>query len=239
MRVLILAAGFGTRLKTYGETLPKGLIPVGSTTLLGKVIHELDGHEIAIVTNAKFFDVYSRWLQQNEYNSKVVLLNDSATEPESRLGAIGDIIFGLDTLSWWDEPVLIVPSDTYYEFSIAAFISFANEKQSFATVVRRMSVEQIAGRLGCASVVDEQITRFEEKPDHPASDLAAIPFYFYSKQALTLIPEYAQSGGNMDAPGNIIPWFLSKHIPVFAYVTEEKTLDVGTVEDVQKLAAGL
>jgi NDP-sugar pyrophosphorylase family protein len=237
MHVLILAAGFGTRLKAYGQALPKGLIPVGSTTLLGKVTRELDGHQIAIVTNGRFFSVYQEWIKENNLTPKVTLISDEAVDPESRLGAIGDIVFGLESLSWSDADLLVVPSDTYYEFSIQDFIAFATAKQGFTTVVRRMDVDQIAGRLGCAIVADERITDFVEKPTVPPSDLAAIPFYYYPKDILSLIPEYVKSGGNMDAPGNIIPWLLSKYIPVYAYVTEGKTLDVGTVEDVTTLAA--
>ena len=66
-QVVILAAGFGTRLGEYGEHLPKGLIPAGNTTLLGHVLAELSKTgitDVTLVTNAKYATVYELYLDQ-------------------------------------------------------------------------------------------------------------------------------------------------------------------------------
>ncbi|MEP7167233.1 MAG: sugar phosphate nucleotidyltransferase [Candidatus Woesebacteria bacterium] len=233
MQALILAAGFGTRLKEFGETLPKGLIPTGNSTLLGKVMSELQNIPVTLITNAKFYPQYAEWIDKE--SKALVLVNDKATDPDNRLGALGDLLFALESTIGWNDDLLVIPSDTYYEFSIQDFIAFAQAKNSFATVVRKMDTTLIAGRLGCAVVEGEYITSFVEKPQIPPSDLAAIPFYYYPKAVLARLPEYKQEGGNMDAPGSIIPWFLSKQIPVVAYLTQGQTLDVGTMSDVERL----
>ncbi len=235
MHVLILAAGFGTRLKKYGENIPKGLIPMEKETLFGKIADELSSHSLTAVTNDRFFPAYTQWL--TDHGKEITLLNDGARDPDHRLGALGDILFAVHKNHWENDDLLVIPSDTYYEFSIEAFIKFAQEKGSFATVVRKMSADQIANRLGCAVVENDRITDFVEKPSVPPSDYAAIPFYYYPKQTLALLSDYKGSGGNMDAPGSIIPWLLTKGVSVYAFVTEGETLDVGTTADVEKLAA--
>ncbi len=240
MNILLLAAGFGTRLKEFGKTTPKGLIAQGAKTLLGHVVDDVcdfsQKSPIALVTNDIFFEKYSTWVQKNYAEKEIHILNDGAREPDKRLGALGDIVFSLDTLSWWNDDLLILPSDTYYQFSLEQFVEFAKKNSGFATVVRDMHDKQIiAGRLGCAIIKNDQIVEFVEKPVEPPSTLAAIPFYYYPKEVLAMFSAYQKEGGNMDAPGSIIPWFLKKNIPVFAFVTEGKTLDVGTTDDINKL----
>ncbi len=241
MNALLLAAGFGTRLGEFGQTIPKGLIVSRNTTLIERVIRDVQGipdlvSKRAVVSNERFAKLYSQWLQEHGYTDSFRFLSDGTTEPEKRKGALGDILFCLEELSWWDEDLLVLSTDTYYEFSMKEFAQFAKEKGSFATVVRDMgTIEQIRNRLGCAVLEGDRIASFVEKPANPPSTYAAIPFYYYSKQALQALRSYAVSGGNLDAPGNIIPWFIQQEIPVFAFKTEGTTIDVGTLADVETL----
>ncbi len=238
MRILILAAGFGTRLQSYGETTPKGLVPTSSGALMNKVIDEcsLLSSPLALVTNDRFYKTYADWFAQNYPKLSLELINDGAGEPDSRLGAIGDISYVLEDLQWHDDDLLVVPSDTFFEFSLSDFVTFAQQKRAFATVIRDLHDKAlIANRLGCATVENGQIVSFLEKPEDPPTTLAAIPFYYYPKSVLALLPAYRQSGGNMDAPGSIIPWLLTRGQDVRAFVIDSPTLDVGTVDDVSQV----
>lgn len=236
MNILLLAAGFGTRLKEYGETTPKGLVSTASGTLMDHVLHECAqlSAPIALVTNGRFFSTYSEWLTKNYASLHVNVINDEAMTPETRLGALGDIAFSINQLGWEDEDLLVLPTDTFFSFSLEDFVRFATDENLFATVIRDMGDKNlIANRLGCATVRDERIIAFVEKPADPPTSLAAIPFYYYPRKVLALIAEYRESGGNMDAPGSIIPWLLSKQLPVAAYQIESTTLDVGTPMDIE------
>lgn len=240
MHVLFLAAGFGTRLKEFGETTPKGLIPSGKSTLLGTALADIctlrsDFRDLALVTNGKFSKVYGEWLETQNCGGDVALINDGSTKPEERLGAIGDILLVVGEKNWWDEDLLVIPSDTFYSFHMKDFLEFAKRHGGFATIFKDTPKEVIAGRLGCAVVEDDRVVSFVEKPIEPPSTFAAIPFYYYPSAVLKLLPEYKSSGGNMDAPGNIIPWLLSRQVPVYGYITRGETLDVGTMEDLKKI----
>lgn len=239
MNILLLAGGFGTRLKAYGEKTPKGLIPRGKSTLVGDLIDEVIAlrSATALVTNARFASTYRKWLEANELSSQIQLLSNQAKNPDERLGALGDIVFALEHFNWWGDDLLVLSTDTYHEFSMRDFVEFSQEKASFSTVVRKLSKEVIAGRLGCAVMNDDRIIEFIEKPEKPTSVFAAIPFYYYTKKTLSLLPDYKKDGGNMDAPGSIIPWFISRGVDVFGYITDGETLDVGTTEDVKALGA--
>lgn len=239
IRVLILAAGFGTRLKEIGINLPKGLIPYKTTTILGRVISELNKissiYETALISNSHFFSLFEKFFSNNFPEFKLTLVNNKIETADKRLGAIGDLIFALDQLNWWDKDLLVLPSDTYFDFSFEELLAFYKQKKNFVTVLRKMDKKDIANRLGCALVKNNQVIEFVEKPEQPKSEYAAIPFYIYPKKILALLKEYKKEGNNLDAPGSIVGWLIKKKVSVWAFITNTKTLDVGTKTEIDIL----
>ncbi len=238
MHILYLAAGFGTRLLEYGQTMPKGLIPFGNTTLLDRLVQDTQrlGASATLCTNERFFSLYTEWRDTVSAYKTIDVVSDGAKEPAQHLGALGDIAYIFEQKKLWGEDVLVLSTDTYYQFAMSDFVAFAQEKRAFATVVRDMgTTEPIRGRLGCATMTGEMITAFVEKPQEPSSTFAAIPFYWYAKEMHEDFARYKQEREDMDAPGRIIPWLLSQGRNVFGYVTKDQTLDVGTITDVEQL----
>lgn len=237
IKALCIAGGFGTRLEAAGLEIPKGLIESGDTTILGRMLADIKGcngiESLAMVTNAKFYQVYKDWLERNGYLGKLTLLNNGVMDSEARLGAIGDIIYALNNLEWWkNTDLLVMPSDTLYKFKIQEFMDFAKDKKGLVTVVNELSKEVIANRLGCAGIDGNRIVNFEEKPADPKYSYAIVPFYFYSENVLNNLIKYKEDGGKLDAPSSIISWFVTNHIPVYAFKVKSETLDVGMPVDI-------
>ncbi|MBI3619743.1 NTP transferase domain-containing protein [Candidatus Roizmanbacteria bacterium] len=240
MNALILAGGFGTRLGVSGKTTPKGLLTHGKTALLEYILEELKRtnsiRKIALVTNARFYSVYKKWLQLFYPSLDVNVVNDGVSQPDKRKGALGDFVFSTTRLRWQGSDLLVTPSDTYFQFSFQKLIFFYEKRKAFTTVVRRFNdVSEIENRLGCAVVKHDNIVEFIEKPKKAISHYAAIPFYIYPTNFVNRVKEYQKTGGNMDTPGSVIPWLLQKNIQVFAFQTTSTTLDVGTETDIRKL----
>ena len=81
---------------------------------------------------------------------------------------------------------------------------------------------------------------FKEKPKEPRTRYAVPPFYIYQKSTLRLIGQYLDEGNNPDAPGNFIPWLITKK-DVYAFKFKGMRFDIGTVESydrVRKLYKG-
>jgi glucose-1-phosphate thymidylyltransferase len=74
-----------------------------------------------------------------------------------------------------------------------------------------------------------KVVSFEEKPQHPKSNLAVPAVYAYRADTLPLIGQYLAEGNIPDAPGNFIPWLI-KHKPVYAYRFSGRFYDIGTLE---------
>lgn len=237
MKGIILAAGYGTRLKEYGEAVPKGLIPHNNSFLVSHVLQEFIScgiQSMTMITNDKYLKTYQSFLSTTPYQVKII--SDGTDKAENRLGGLGDLLYVTQQPGWVHENCLVAPSDTYFEFSFTDFLGFTSlHPDGFCTVVRQLPIAEIAGRLGCVTIEADRIISFIEKPPHPVSPYAAIPFYYYPAQIMSLLSVYQQEGNSMDAPGSFIPWLLSRQLPVFAYQVSSRTLDVGTMSDVSTL----
>lgn len=242
MKAIILAAGFGTRLGDFGIQTPKGLIAnKNSVPLLAKLLEDLqkipefqNGQNTTLTTNARDYQRYVDWLEKNDFN--ISLLNNGVDRVEKSKGALYDLFFTIEQKNYWTESILVLPSDTYYEFSLREFVNFAKEKNGLVITVNDVNNKNlIQNRLGCAVLKNDRVIDFEEKPKTAKSSLAAVPFYYYPVNLLRELKRYITQTKFGDSPGSVIPWFLQENIPVYAYQTKGTYIDVGTLNEVEKL----
>ncbi len=96
MKVLILAAGYGTRLYSLVKDKPKALLEIKQKPLINYILDRivnLEGlNEVVLVTNNKFYTHFQEWVgQQEKFPHKITIVNDQTETTEDRLGSIGDI----------------------------------------------------------------------------------------------------------------------------------------------------
>lgn len=250
--VLFLAAGFGTRM----GNAPKGLIHYKDSTILEELIKHLGDKSIfgmtgfTLMTNALFASEYMKILDKYSRQFNFHFLNNGVltAEEQKQRGALLDLDSALQASYLRGKPTLVLSVDTVFEdpqFFQRFLEIIAKHPNDFVTVMRRFdSPQHVAGRLGCAVLSGDKVTSFVEKPKNPPATkdvsgefwLGAVPFYYYSPQAIKLLHEYViDPTTNHDAPGNIIPFLLKRGFPVYASVTTGMTLDVGTKEDADRL----
>ena len=131
MKVLILAAGYGTRLYALGKNTPKALLKINKRPLLNYIldrIKDIDGlNEVVVVTNDKFYSIFQEWAKkQTAFPRDIRIVNDGTKTPEDRLGSIGDIQFALDQVEMNDD-VLVVGGDNLFDYNIHDYIEFSRE----------------------------------------------------------------------------------------------------------------
>src|SRR5437868_13328076 len=97
MNVLILAAGYATRLYPLTLNKAKPLLQVAGKPMIAWVVDNLRGVDIAtifVVTNAKFAADFEAWAKSYTERNPAVrfkIINDGSTGDDNKLGAIGDI----------------------------------------------------------------------------------------------------------------------------------------------------
>lgn len=231
MKAIILAAGFSTRLYPLTRSFPKGLLPIWGKQIASFMAEGVAARpeisDIYLITSSCFTAQYREWLARN-WDGRIKLIENGVSCLEKKLGAVGDLLYALDREKI-DDDILVAPSDTLASLDIGSFLAFFRARGSVTTAVYRTDdLSKIAGRLGCAVLDGDRITRFVEKPAQPPSPYMAVPYYAFPKATLPLIRQYAKEGNALDSPGSIIAWMTQK-VPVYAYEVKGYYWDVGTV----------
>ena len=236
MKCLILAAGYATRLYPLTENFPKPLLKVKEKPILDWLIDDIDKtgkvDEYVIISNEKFYNHFKEYAKTK--SQKITVLNDKTTSNETRLGAVKDIQFAIETLNI-NEEVLVIAGDNLLDFSLAEFIDYSLSKNT--SCIMRYYEENVEKLKKCGvAEIDEndRVVKLIEKPSEPKSNWACPPFYYYTKETLALIKKGIESGCGVDAPGSFIAWLCSQTI-VHAFKMPGKRYDIGNLESYQKV----
>jgi len=243
VKCLILAAGYATRLYPLTENFPKPLLPVGEKTILDWLVDDIDTagvvSEYVVISNHKYAHHFDAWAKTKA--QKVTVLDDGTDSNETRLGAVRDIQFAIDTLKI-DDDLLVIAGDNVLDFSLTAFLRYALAKGT-SCVMRyyEPSAEKLK-KCGVALVDEEDLVlSLEEKPAEPKSNWCTPPFYYYTRSDAALVAEGIRQGCGVDAPGSFIAW-LCGETPVHSMEMPGSRYDIGNLqsyEAVQKTYRGI
>ena len=226
MNVLILAAGYATRLRPLTDSTPKMLLPLAERPMLDYLldrIREVDEiDEIHLVTNARFAPAFRDWAPGD-----VTVHDDGTTSNEDRLGAIGDIAFAIERGGLAGRDLFVVAGDNLIGYSLPDFVDFWRAKGGSALALHEVSDSELLTNYGVVELDDDdRVVGFEEKPAEPRSNLAATAAYLYRGEDLALLPRYLEEGNPPDAPGNFVAWLFTR-APVYGYRAAGEWHDIG------------
>ena len=132
--------------------------------------------------------------------------------------------------SYNPEYVLILSGDHIYKMDYEVMLDFHKANNAEVTIaVMPVPIEE-ASRFGIM-IADEnhRITEFEEKPEHPRSNLASMGIYIFNwktlKEALIAMADQPA----LDFGKHVIPYCHEKGAPLYAYEFTGYWKDVGTL----------
>ena len=240
MKVLILAAGYATRLHPLTLTRAKPLLPVAGKPMIDYVLDNLAPmggiDRVYIVTNAKFAEQFQKWADDYRANKSKLdftIVNDGSTDDTNKLGAIGDLNLVIQREKI-DDDLIVVAGDNLFSEKLTAFGDFCRQKQEPVLAVYDVgSLEDIKKYNSITFDASGKITFFEEKPKQPTSTVTGIALYYYPKKTLPLIQQYIAEGNNPDQPGRLIQWLYTR-TPVYVWTVPGTWYDIGSKETLEE-----
>ena len=238
MKCLILAAGYATRLYPLTENFPKPLLTVGEKTILDHLVDDIDlsGEidEYVVISNHKYACHFEDWAKTK--TQKITVVDDGTDTNETRLGAVKDIQFAIDSLAI-DSDMLVIAGDNVLDFSLTKFISYAKKKNT--SCIMRYFEPEHKKLIKCGVVTtdeNDKVLRMTEKSPTPETNWCCPPFYYYTKEDAGLIETGINEGCGTDAPGSYIAWLCGK-TDVHAMEMPGSRYDIGNLESYEKVKA--
>lgn len=233
MKTIVIAAGYATRLGELTKNFPKPLLKIGEKTILGRLLDDIDPiadiDEHIVITNHRFAPIFEQWSQEQKYNKPIRIVDDGTSTNETRLGAVGDLLFAMKELAL-DDDLLVVAADNLLFFHFQSFVDFAKEKGTSCIMYHEQPSLEKLQRTGVV-VLDEnnRVLEMAEKPQQPKTNHAVPPFYIYLRKDFDLIRHCLENGCGNDAPGNLAH-YLVDHTQMHAWPMDGGRFDIGSLD---------
>lgn len=148
-KALILAAGFGTRLKPLTDNLPKALIPYKGRPMIENVISKLTSYGIneIVINTHHHADRMEDYFSSRSGNEKITLIH------EAEILGTGGALKNAERELIGSENFLVYNTDVDCEVNLEEFIKFHQENAGIATLcvqereTSRYLICDIAGKL--------------------------------------------------------------------------------------------
>lgn len=135
--------------------------------------------------------------------------------------------------SYAPEYVLILSGDHIYKMDYDKMLDAHKEHQADATIAVIQVPIKEASRFGIMNTDETgRIVEFEEKPEHPKSNLASMGIYIFNWKLLRrmLTADMKNPDSSHDFGKDIIPQLLADGKTLFAYQFKGYWKDVGTID---------
>ncbi len=227
MRAIIMAGGFGTRLRPLTINIPKPMVPIANVPIMEHVVTLLRKHGITEMTALLYFQpeiICDYFKDGSAFGVKI-----DYVKPDDDYGTAGAVRYALDNVS---EPALVISGDLITDFDLSEAIKWHTEKKSQATIL----LTRMENPLAYGIVITDQegrIVRFLEKPSwgEAFSDTINTGIYILERDAVKLIPPKT----NFDFSQNLYPLMLSKRMGLFGKVMTGYWKDIGNVDEYQRV----
>jgi mannose-1-phosphate guanylyltransferase / phosphomannomutase len=225
MKAVIMAGGFGTRLRPLTSNLPKPMVPVANKPMMEHIVSLLKKHGITDVMCALFYqpEIVSSYFGDGSQFG----MNMHYRKAEADYGTAGSVRNVKDFL---DERFIVISGDVLTDFDLTAAIKFHEKKKAKATLLLTHHPNPL--QFGVVMTDDDgKITRFLEKPSwgEVFSDTINTGIYIIEPEVLDLIPEKQE----FDFSKNLFPLLLDHHSELYGCISNGYWKDIGSLHEYQ------
>lgn len=223
MKAVIMAGGFGTRMRPLTINLPKPMVPMCNRPMMEVIIDLLKRHGFTDLISVVFFQPET--ITEYFRDGKDFGVKMKYRSAESDLGTAGSVKNAAEIIG--RERVLIISGDVLTDFDLTAALKFHQERKSVATMI----LTRVENPLAFGVVITDaegRIQRFLEKPTwgEVFSDTINTGIYILEPEVLDLIPK----GEEFDFSRDLFPLLLKQGKPLFGYTANGYWKDIGNLE---------
>jgi len=218
VKALILAGGFGTRLRPLTNTVPKSLLPIANVPFLEHQIRLLAAHgvtETTLLTGylPEPFDAFV------ERVAHLGITLEISTEAKP-LGTAGAVRSKLEEL---DGTTVIFNGDILTDLDIGTMLAMHRDRGSLLTIA--LTQVDDARPYGLVPLGENgRIEAFLEKPADPVAGLINAGTYLIEPRALAEVP--ADEMWSFET--QLFPSLLAAGEPLYGFPADAYWLDIGT-----------
>jgi len=221
MKAVVLAGGFGTRIKPLTYSLPKPMLPLAGKPILEHVINLLRSHGFEDLILSLYFQPET--IKSYFGNGRDLGVNIQYTIPAEDYGTAGAVKYASDQLGR-DEPILITSGDLLVDVNLSAIIEYHTKKRAMVTI----GLTSVKDPVQFGIVItdkDGRVIKFLEKPGwgEVFSDSVNAGIYVVNPSILDYIPGKQA----FDFSHNLFPRLLREEKPIYGFVLSGYWRDVG------------
>ena len=223
MKAVIMAGGFGTRLRPLTNNLPKPMVPMVNKPMMEHIIELLVRSNITDLISLLYFHpemIENYFGDGSKFGVKMTYIGAA-----DDLGTAGSV---RNAKNYLKSPFLVISGDLLTDFDLVKAIEFHNKKKAKATMV----LTRVENPLPFGIVItdeDGRITKFMEKPSWSEvfSDTINTGIYILEPEILDLIPQNQE----FDFSKDLFPLLLEKKEALYGYIAEGYWKDVGSLDE--------
>jgi mannose-1-phosphate guanylyltransferase len=219
MEAVILAGGYGTRLRPLTYTRAKSLLPILNKPMITYLIEKLPSEVDTVILAVNYKKTMIEHYFKSTDLGKTILVNE---EPEP-LGTGGAVKFAEKHITG---PFFVLNSDIICSINLDDMVRFHKKKQAVSTI-SLWPVEHVS-EFGVVDIKkDKNIVRFVEKPpaEEAPSDLINAGAYLLEPQVLDII----KTGHLISMEKEIFPRIIADTGRFFGFEFTGYWIDVGRI----------
>ena len=223
MQAVIMAGGFGTRLRPITCSIPKPMALVANRPMLSHIIELLKKHGFNDLTMMLY---YQPEIIKNYFkDGKDLGVSIKYLRPEADLGTAGSVGFARENITG---TFLVISGDVLTDFDISKAIEFHKKKKAIATMV----LTRVENPLQFGVVItdkDGKVERFLEKPSwgEVFSDTINTGIYILEPEVFNYVPE----NKDVDFSKNLFPQLLKEGKALYGYIADGYWKDIGNHDE--------
>ena len=225
MKGVIMAGGFGTRLKPLTINRPKPMVPVGNRPLMEHIVELLKRHGVTDLISILYFQpehITSYFGDGSAFGVKMQYVTADADYGTAGAVRNAEPLIG-------NERVLVISGDVLTDFDLSAAVAEHEARGAEATIALTSVENPLAFGIVILDRKTGRIDRFLEKPTwgEVFSDTINTGIYILEPSALQRVPPKT----NVDFSKDLFPRMLREKAGLYGHVASGYWRDIGNLDE--------